>query len=137
MQQTGPTSKRSGTNRPQKMSRGGKIEVVKLLISEGADVNVGAEDIPALVYAIVYGQTEIARFLLANGADPNLQGRQSGIPILHMAVYGGNTGLVDLLVQKGIDVNTKDRRGKTTMDWAKQYDKEEMIELLKKHGVKE
>ena len=93
---------------------------------------------PALLYAVMNGEAEIAELLLNNGADPDLPEREFGVPILHMVVlYGGSTELVDLLLQKGIDVNAKGRRGKTALDLAKQFKKQEMIDLLKKHGAKE
>jgi hypothetical protein len=36
-----------------------------------------------------------------------------------------------------VDVNAKDRRGQTALDWAKQYGKQEIVDLLKKHGALE
>jgi ankyrin repeat protein len=117
--------------------RGGKIEVVKLLISKGADVNAISKNMPALLYTVMNGKTEIAELLLDNGADPDLPGKQFGMPILHMAAYSGSTELVDLLIKKGIDVNAKDRRGQTALDMAKQFNKQKIVELLKKHGAKE
>lgn len=117
--------------------KGGKVEVVKLLISEGAEVNTGAKGIPALIYAVRSGDTEIAEFLLDNGADPNAVSGRGGMTALHMAVVRRNKEMVQLLIENGADVNAKGLGGMTALDVAKIVKNTEMIDLLKKHGAKE
>ena len=114
--------------------KGRQVEVVKLLISEGADVK---NDTTAFLNVVQYGNTEIAKLLLNNGANPNAVGggllRRS---ILHIAVFGKNKEMVQLLIKNGADVNAK-VGGRTALDLAKMFKNTEIINLLKKHGAKE
>ena len=48
------------------------------------------------------------------------------------AAFGGYKEIVELLIAKGADVNPKNDRGQTPLDWA---DKE-IAALLRKHGDK-
>ncbi len=85
----------------------GDYELVKKLVSEGADINILQEgEGTALVLAIRQEEFEIAKFLLENGADPNLGSNSDGHP-LWLAARRGDIELVRLLVKQGADVNTK------------------------------
>jgi len=44
---------------------------------------------------------------------------------------------VELLIEEGANVNTKNQKGKTLLSLAKDKGSEEMVELLRKHGAKE
>ena len=82
-------------------ARTGDIEAVKQHIAAGTDVN--AKDwskMTPLYYAVLIRRTEIAKLLIANGAN----------------------------------VNTKDKKGFTSLDRAK--NKTELADLLRKHGSK-
>ena len=55
-------------------SNNGHAEVVKLLITNGADVNatgVGEKKMTSLIYASKNGHAEVAELLITNGADVN------------------------------------------------------------------
>jgi len=56
---------------------------------------------------------------------------------LHWAVRSGNISIVNLLITKGVDVNAKDKRGRTPLQLAEQNGYTEIVELLRKHGAKE
>jgi ankyrin repeat protein len=60
------------------VSRGGRVEIVRLLLQAGADVNLRADDcgLSALLSAALLGDAEVARLLLDAGADPNLGSEQ-------------------------------------------------------------
>ncbi|MBN2270416.1 MAG: ankyrin repeat domain-containing protein [Sedimentisphaerales bacterium] len=116
--------------------KGGKVEAVRLLIAEGADINAGDKDTPVLIQAVISGNTEIAGLLLANGADLNVVGSSMRMTALHTAVLRGNKEMVQLLIDKGADVNVK-VGGRTALDVAKLLKRQEIIDLLKKHGAKE
>lgn len=71
----------------------------------GSDKNVDATDSKgrtALYYAAKYGEIEIVRHLLSNGADPNLHDKMVNYPI-HEAVDGGHLDVVELLIRKGMN----------------------------------
>jgi ankyrin repeat protein len=56
---------------------------------------------------------------------------------LHMACSRGNKDLAELLITKGVDVNARDRRGQTALDYEQQAGFSEITEVLRKHGAKE
>lgn len=55
--------------------------------------------------------------LLASGASVNARGLDDDTP-LHDASSNGHVRLVKLLVEKGADINVKNKRGKTPLDVA-------------------
>jgi ankyrin repeat protein len=75
----------------------GKIEQVKLLISEGADVNekTTTGDTP-LHYAVRYGHEDVAELLISKGADVNAKSKFGYTP-LDLAVMRGYTEIAELL----------------------------------------
>ena len=85
----------------------GDYELVKKLVSEGAEINLLQEgEGTALVLAIRQEEFKIAKFLLEKGADPNLGTSSDGHP-LWLAARKGDIELVRFLVKQGADVNTK------------------------------
>ena len=64
------------------------MEIVKLLLSQGIDVNLrsGHTGESPLIYAVIVGDVEMVRLLMARGADPKLSdnlGRTAGSIAFH------------------------------------------------------
>ena len=116
------------------------VEVVKLLISSGADVNVkDANSFNALGGALSRGHQEILKLLIAAGADVNAEvDKFGGATPLHIAAQDGYKEIAELLIAKGADVNAKDVNGVTPLDAAINDDvaEIEIADLLRKHGGK-
>ena len=53
---------------------------------------------------------------------------------MHEAAWNGHKEVAELLIAKGADVNAKDWRGRTPLDFAKRQP--EIADLLRKHGGK-
>lgn len=53
-----------------------------------------------------------------------------GMPALHVAASRGHLVIVDKLIELGADANARDFRGKTPLDYAIQFDQEEVIKRL-------
>ncbi|MGB2863329.1 MAG: ankyrin repeat domain-containing protein, partial [Sedimentisphaerales bacterium] len=84
----------------------GEIERVKLLISEGADVNVkNNEGLTPLHCAAREGHKEIVELLLAHGADVNVGGADYNRTATEFAMRSNHTDIVQLLVSKGADIS--------------------------------
>jgi ankyrin repeat protein len=88
------------------------FEKAARLLVKGADINLVTatmepdergmyEDTTTyLIEAVLRGRIETVRFLLANGADPNIAGKFAGQTALLAAATGGYADVVDLLLQQ-------------------------------------
>ena len=93
-------------------ARRGHKKTVRLLVTQGADINAkDNDDYTPLHYALIGAHTEIATFLIRAGADVNTRARNNGMTPLHLAAMQGFTKLVGLLISKGADVNAGDDGG--------------------------
>ena len=76
----------------------GHTEVVKLLVAAGADIEARNK------LAAWNGQNEVIRYLLSQGADPNIAGNRK-LRALHIAVWRGKEDTARLLLESGADPN--------------------------------
>ena len=120
--------------------RNNSIEMVKLLLANGADVNIkGHGDYTSLMWAAESAKTtEIMELLIEKGADINPIA-QDGVNALIKAIFGvlsdsGSLDAVKLLIDKGMDVNyalvTEDGAGYTALMFAIRWGKIEVIKYL-------
>jgi len=114
----------------------GDIEQLKLLISEGADVNIrDQKDMTPLHLTAGNGNTDIASILIDNGADVNTRIDEYGVTPLHVAAVWGKTAVAELLLAKGADINAQTRRGETALEFAIRNDHPDVLELLLANGA--
>ncbi|XP_048238902.1 E3 ubiquitin-protein ligase MIB2-like [Haliotis rufescens] len=108
----------------------GKLDMLKVLIDKGADINSpdNDEDTP-LHIATVKQHSNIAEYLIRAGADLNRFNQRHRQPV-HNAAYMGMTGVLRLLVAKGCDVNSPDRDGDTPIFDAIGKDQYEAVDVL-------
>ncbi|MFC1652085.1 ankyrin repeat domain-containing protein [Planctomycetota bacterium] len=100
-----------------------------------SDLNVGG--ITALHHTVEKGYS-VTKTLLDAGVALNPVDLEGNSP-LHYAARSQETGegIVELLISRGANVNTRNAKGQTPLDWAKQAKRNNIVELLKKHGAKE
>ncbi|HEY8355609.1 MAG TPA: ankyrin repeat domain-containing protein [Methylophilaceae bacterium] len=81
----------------------GHVELVKLLIERGADLNWQHEisRLTAFHLAALGGHTEVVKLLAASGADVNIKMR-AGVSILRAVRDEGNAEMVKLLTDLGV-----------------------------------
>ncbi|WP_342220345.1 ankyrin repeat domain-containing protein [Rickettsiella endosymbiont of Miltochrista miniata] len=102
-------------------ARDSSLEIVKYLIDEQKlKVNVAASDgATPLHNAVEEGHLDIVKYLLDKGADVNAREGADHWTALHLAVKGGHIEVVNILLEcKDIDLNLKDKDGKTALDLA-------------------
>ena len=96
-------------------SKDGKIEKVRMLLANGADVNHEDDDFnTALIYASKNGHTNTVSLLLEKGADVNAAGMYYFTALIE-ASHGGHTDIVSILLEKGAKVNAISRIKRTDL----------------------
>lgn len=76
---------------------------------------------------------EMVSFLLTKGAEIDDNNCYSWQTLLHIASRTGNLKLAEFLIEKGININKKDVRKRTALDYATN---DKMKEFLRKNGGK-
>jgi len=93
----------------------GRLEKVKRLLAEGADVNTRSRCAQtALMEAAEAGHLEVVKLLLDNGADINARNGFGWTVLMH-AVFRNHLEVARLLLIKGADINAKEKDGKTAL----------------------
>jgi hypothetical protein len=83
----------------------------------------------SLFQAVVTGNIDEVKSLIANGADINAENRMRWTP-LHTAIRNRRQEIVGLLIAEGADVNKTDNRGMTPLHVAVDTGQKEVVELL-------
>ena len=85
-------------------AREGHPDVIKCLLSHGADINgKDPKGCTALFYAVQSGNSnlETIKTLLDNGADPNAESIINNTTPFDDATFGGNKDFVEILIKHG------------------------------------
>ncbi len=126
--------------------RYGRKEVTAILRKHGGKTEIELAPKTSIWNAVAANNIEFVKELLISGEDVNAKvGLRGGSP-LHATGMFGRKECAEFLIAKGADVNAKDDRGETALDWAMfAYDweqpevkaaKKEAADLLRKHGGK-
>jgi cytochrome c len=112
----------------------GNLELARLLISRGADVNLLVRLQRTPLYGAIKGAyADIVELLLDSGADPNkLTKLQTP---LHIAAQDGCLPCVIELVEAGAEVNALTSSGNPAIHFAKREGHEETASYLLDHGA--
>jgi len=96
----------------------GHREIVQYLLTNGADVNVlanNATKVRPLHSAVAHNHFEISKALIDHGADVNAR-QQGGFTPLHEAAFGGSVDVAALLLEHGADTDARTDSGKTPLE---------------------
>jgi ankyrin repeat protein len=115
----------------------GNLEIVKLTLDSGADIDAVSRNkftATPLQGAAAMEKVDLARLLIARGANVNCRGEEGGSP-LHEAAGSGQIEFARLLLDHGANINAKDDLGKTPLTIATEFKKTEMAKFLRDHGA--
>jgi ankyrin repeat protein len=116
-------------------SRRGHVNVAKVLLDYGADVNAqDSYDQTPLFLASCHEHIEFMRFVLKHGANVNVQTNYTYRTPLHLSL-----GMLEvaLLLDHGADVHIRDKGGLTPFQWATERGHHDIAQLLLDRGAKE
>ncbi len=112
----------------------GQVEVARLLVERGADVDIPQGDGWSPLHAAVTdgndaAHVELTRLLLDHKAKIGIT-NVNGLTPLHVAAQKGNTSTMQLLLDRGADIHVKDKKGLTPLALALQEGQPASVELL-------
>jgi hypothetical protein len=105
----------------------GNQTAVQVLLKKGAAINQPGWT--PLHYAAAGGKDDIVRLLLDKGAEIDARSPNHTTPLM-IAAYEGHYSTAKLLLDRGADVTLTNVSGLTTIDYAKHFDRRDIIELL-------
>ncbi|MDE0638822.1 MAG: ankyrin repeat domain-containing protein [Candidatus Poribacteria bacterium] len=117
----------------QKEVKAGREKIAKMLnVNSSAKPQGMANDI---MEAVFIGDLKVVKRAIADGTDVNARNPHSGDPLLFTAALMGHTEIMTFLLEKGADINARNRDGNTALHAAAFLGRAEAAELLLKHGV--
>ena len=129
------------TGRPilHRLARNGRLDLLKS-VAQGLDkeqliVLLDTRDVigySALMESARNGHISTVRWLLDQGANPNLVGSQRALSLtaLHLAALSGHQQITELLIRNGVDINAQDSDGNTAAMWAYFSNQQSTAKLL-------
>ncbi len=116
----------------------GDLEMVRLLVEKSADINARASGCwgTALSMASGNGHLEVVKYLVDKKADINLKGIERGETPFQEACMNGYLEIVKFLLSKKPDVTAKNKTGFTAFELAQSNNKKEVVDYLRKQGVR-
>ncbi|RQH07334.1 ankyrin repeat domain-containing protein [Paraburkholderia dinghuensis] len=118
---------RAGENALMLAALNGDLDLAKLLIAKGAEVN--KKGWAPLHYAAANGNDDVVKLLLEHSAFVDAQSPNGTTPLM-MAARGDHMTTLKLLLDNGADVSAKNQIGMNALDFAKQYKAPDAIKGL-------
>ncbi|XP_048242839.1 histone-lysine N-methyltransferase EHMT2-like [Haliotis rufescens] len=115
----------------------GNVETVKCVLSpKVVDINSRGEgSVTPVMEAARWRHREVVEFLVSEGADVSLVD-VAGNNILHWACRGGDVETVEFVLSLNkVDMNAKNRSGRTAAGEARAYGHQRVVELLVSRGA--
>jgi ankyrin repeat protein len=112
----------------------GSLEGMRLLLDAGADSNA-RNTFGATPLMWCAGNAAKVRLQLSKGANPNARSKLGRTPLLIAATYDGATEAARMLIEKGADVDARDKGGSSVLAKAAGSNNIEVARLLIAKGA--
>jgi len=129
------TRNKAGTPLLNIAARSGSKEILRLLISSGAQINLQAEDrgTSALIDSAMQKNIDMVRTLIDAGADLNIVSKD-GQTALIVAVGIGDTKVVEALLKAGANPDIKDSMGVSARKYAELFHIDDITSLFQTYA---
>ena len=108
--------------------------MVDWILNQNVDINAVSNDrgYSAVMDAVWKTNFELTKILIERGANLNFIGTD-GQSVLVLAVGTGKFEICQLLAESGADPDIKDQMGMSAYEYAKLFDKKDILEVLQKY----
>ncbi|XP_075144171.1 fibronectin type 3 and ankyrin repeat domains protein 1, partial [Leptodactylus fuscus] len=111
---------------------GGNVKLIEWMIGDGCEVDVKdfcSQWTPLMRVSAVTGNPDVARRLIAAGADVNVKDKDGKSPLM-VAALNNHERLVRLLIEKGADGGITNEYGIGISEMAKAFNRQNMVVIL-------
>jgi hypothetical protein len=115
-----------------------RLEVIRLHLNQGIDVNAAdADGVAPIMLSASRGWLEVMAVLIERGALVNAKDKHGRTPLMYLSArcWWRTDDVAELLIEHGAKINAKDHKGRTALMHAARYGRLEIIQLLVKHGA--
>jgi len=119
------------------LSRARSLEMLKLLLENGANVNgKDTNGATLLIESVRMGRIEVMRLLLDHGADIEAKDNE-GMTALMWTAFWGKLDIAKMLLERGAKLDATDDHGHTALSFAMSgpVKNPEVLNLLRERGV--
>ncbi|KAF2893544.1 hypothetical protein ILUMI_12632, partial [Ignelater luminosus] len=111
------------------------INTVDSLLLKAADMGVSIDGYPILKESAIYGPTDVVCYPLDRGINIGLNTYYYGEPALCSVVDAGYKDILEVLLSHGLDIESKNEKGRSCLHLAAINGREDMVELLLSRGA--
>ena len=109
------------------------VNIIKLLLKKGADINAKDVDNYTPLHLAIY-KNNILKLLLKKGAHVNAA-TNDGLTALHLAMQSGQQDSVQELIEMGANIAAKDNLGDTALQLAQKKQYDELVKTIEKDNL--
>lgn len=114
----------------------GSERMVRLLLLKGADVeSLDKRGETPILKASQHGEVSVVRVLLGAGASVSIRSTSDDASPLDWAAYEGHMGVLRVLIEHGMDVDSTSSKGYSALHRAAEHNQVEAIDLLVASGA--
>lgn len=116
-------------------SSNNNLELVKLLVENGVDINEQDEDErTALMWTSVHNSFDVAKFLIEKGADIEKKDSRGWSALMIASIFG-RYDILKLLIENGANINVRSKSEDTALIKAVLKKRIDIVKILVENGV--